>query len=237
MKLLKLIANLGYGSRKEVLSIFRDGRITDVDGEVLYSDDKVEHARVRIDGEPLDPPPGLLLMMHKPTGYTCSTSDPGQIVYELLPPRFLLRDPVVATVGRLDRDTTGLLLMTDDGKLLHKIVSPKSKLPKIYEATLARDLRGDEAKIFASGKLMLESEREPLAPATLEVIGPRQARLTLTEGRYHQARRMFAAVGNHVETLHRSRVGGLELGDLPVGQWRSLDAADRERLFAIPATR
>lgn len=233
MRLLKLIANLGYGSRKEVLAIFRDGRITDVDGEVLYSDDKVEHARVRIDGEPLDPPQGLLLMMHKPTGYTCSTSDPGQIVYDLLPPRFRHRDPVVATVGRLDRDTTGLLLMTDDGKLLHKIVSPRSKLPKVYEATLARDLRGDEVKIFASGKLMLESEREPLAPATLEVLGPRQARLTLTEGRYHQARRMFAAVGNHVEALHRGRVGGLELGDLPVGQWRLLDAADRERLFAV----
>lgn len=234
MKLLKLIANLGYGSRKEVMAIFRDGRITDVDGEVLYSDDKVEHARVLIDGEPLDPPPGLLLMMHKPTGYTCSTSDPGQIVYELLPPRFRQRNPVVATVGRLDRDTTGLLLMTDDGKLLHKIVSPRSKLPKIYEATLARDLRGDEVKIFASGKLMLESEREPLAPATLEVLGPRQARLTLTEGRYHQARRMFAAVGNHVEALHRSYVGGLDLGDLPVGQWRLLDAADQERLFTVP---
>lgn len=234
MRLLKLIANLGYGSRKEVLAIFRDGRITDVDGEVLYSDDKVEHSRVRIDGEPLDPPHGMLLMMHKPTGYTCSTSDPSQIVYELLPPRFRQRDPVLATVGRLDRDTTGLLLMTDDGKLLHKIVAPKSKLPKVYEATLARDLRGDEEKIFASGKLKLESEREPLAPAVLEVLGPRQARLTLTEGRYHQARRMFAAVGNHVEALHRSRVGGLELGDLPIGQWRLLDTADRERLFAVP---
>ena len=234
MKLLRLIANLGYGSRKEVAAIFRDGRITDVDGEVLYADDKVEHSRVRLDGEPLDPPHGMLLMMHKPTGYTCSTSDPGQIVYELLPPRFRQRNPVVATVGRLDRDTTGLLLMTDDGKVLHRIVAPRSKLPKIYEATLARDLRGDEVKIFASGKLMLESEREPLAPATLEVLGPRQARLTLTEGRYHQARRMFAAVGNHVETLHRSRVGGLELGDLPIGQWRMLDAADRERLFAVP---
>lgn len=234
MKLLKLIANLGYGSRKEVLAIFRDGRITDVDGEVLYSDDKVDHSRVRIDGAPLDPAPGLLLMMNKPTGYTCSTSDPGRIVYDLLPPRFRHRDPVVATVGRLDRDTTGLLLMTDDGKMLHRIVAPKNKLPKIYEATLARDLRGDEVKLFASGKMMLESEREPLAPAVLEVLGPRQARLTLTEGRYHQARRMFAAVGNHVEKLHRSRVGGLELGDLPQGQWRLLDATDRERLFTMP---
>lgn len=234
MRLVKLIANLGYGSRKEVTAIFREGRITDVDGEVLYADDKVEHSRVLLDGQPLDPPHGMLLMMHKPTGFTCSTNDPSRVVYDLLPPRFRDRDPVLSTVGRLDRDTTGLLLMTDEGRLLHKIVAPKNKLPKIYEATLARDLRGDEVKLFASGKLMLESEREPLAPATLEVLGPRQARLTLTEGRYHQARRMFAAVGNHVETLHRSRVGGLELGDLPVGEWRLLNAEDMERLFSVP---
>lgn len=233
MRLVKLISNLGYGSRKEVTAIFREGRITDIDGEVLYADDKVEHARVLIDGEPLDPQHGMLVMLHKPTGFTCSTTDPGRIVYDLLPPRFRYRDPIVATVGRLDRDTSGLLLMTDDGKLLHKIVAPRSKLPKVYEATLARDLRGDEVKIFASGKLMLESEREPLAPATLEVLGPRQARLTLTEGRYHQARRMFAAVGNHVETLHRSHVGGLDLGDLPAGQWRLLNEGDKKRLFGM----
>ncbi len=231
MKLVKLIANLGYGSRKQVAMMFREGRITDANGEVLYADDQVEHGAIRIDGEPLDPPSGLLLMLHKPIDYTCSTKDAGHIVYELIPSRFLQRSPVVSTVGRLDRDTSGLLLMTDDGTLLHRIVSPKSKLPKIYEATLARDLRGDEVKLFASGKMMLESEREPLAPAHLEVIDARHARLTLTEGRYHQARRMFAAVGNHVEALHRSRVGGLELDDLPVGEWRQLGESDVNRLF------
>lgn len=232
MKLVKLIANLGYGSRKQVASMFREGRITDAAGEVLYADDQVEHAQIRIDAEPLDPPPGLLLMLNKPAGYTCSTKDAGHIVYELVPPRFRLRSPVLSTVGRLDRDTTGLLLLTDDGALLHRIVAPKSKLAKVYEATLARDLQGNEAEMFASGKLMLESERQPLAPAVLEVIGPRQARLTLTEGRYHQARRMFAAVGNHVEKLHRSRLGGLTLGDLPEGQWRTLVASDVEQLFS-----
>lgn len=232
MKLVRLIANLGYGSRKQVAAMFREGRITDCDGEVLYADDRVEHARVRIDNEALDPPAGLALMLHKPVGYTCSRRDPGGIIYDLLPPRFRLRSPTLSSVGRLDRDTSGLLLMTDDGTLLHRIVSPKSKLAKVYEATLARDLRGDEAAIFAAGTLMLESERTPLAPATLEVVGPRQARLTLTEGRYHQVRRMFAAVGNHVEALHRSGVGGLSLGDLPAGQWRALDAADVARLFA-----
>src|SRR4051794_18839026 len=232
MKLLKLIANLGYGSRKEVMALFQDGRIRDLNDKVLYSDDQVDPSQVRIEGEPLDPPSGMLIMLNKPAGYTCSTKDPGHVVYDLFPPRFRLRSPVLSTVGRLDRDTTGLLLLTDDGTLLHRIVHPKSQIAKIYEATLARDLRGDEVKIFASGKLMLESEKTPLAPASLEIIDPRHARVTLTEGRYHQARRMFAAVGNHVEKLHRSRVGGLELGDLKEGEWTVLSAADIERLFA-----
>lgn len=233
MKIVKHIANLGYGSRKQVALMFREGRITDAAGEVLYADDPVDHDNIRVDGEPLDPPPGLILLLHKPVGYTCSTKDPGRIIYDLLPPRFRLRSPLLSPVGRLDRDTSGLLLMTDDGALLHRIVSPKSKLPKVYDATLAGDLRGEESAIFASGTLMLESEQTPLAPAGLEVLGPRHARLTLTEGRYHQVRRMFAAVGNHVEALHRSRVGGLDLGDLPAGQWRRLDEADLRRLFDV----
>ncbi len=232
MKLLKLIANIGYGSRKEVTAMFSDGRITDVDGHELSVDDVVEPQRVRLDGEPLDPPPGLILMLHKPTGYTCSTADAGSLVYDLLPPRFRRRSPTLATVGRLDRDTTGLLLMTDDGPLLHRIVSPRSQLEKVYEATLARDLRGDAGKLFASGKMMLESERAPLAPASLEVLEPRRARVTVTEGRYHQVRRMFAAIGNHVEALHRSRIGGLTLGTLEIGKWRPLDSADIANLFA-----
>jgi len=233
MKLVKLLANLGYGSRRDVAAMFREGRITDADdGEVLYADDQVEHARIRVDGEPLDPPAGLVLMLNKPTGYTCSTKDPGRVVYDLLPPRFRLRSPILSTVGRLDRDTSGLLLMTDDGLLLHRIVSPKARLEKVYEVTLASDLRGHEAGIFASGALMLESENEPLAPAAMEVVTPRHARLTLVEGRYHQVRRMFAAVGNHVEALQRSRIGGLTLDGLEPGQWRVLDAADIARLFA-----
>lgn len=231
MKLLKLIANLGYGSRKQVATMFREGRITDAGGEVLYADDQVDPARVRVDGEPLDPLPGVVIMLHKPVGYTCSTQDRSELIYDLLPPRFRLRSPVLASIGRLDRDTSGLLLMTDDGVLLHRITHPKSHLKKVYEATLARDLRGDEAEIFASGKLMLESERTPLAPAALEVLGPRQARLTLTEGRYHQVRRMFAAVGNHVEALYRPQIGGLVLGDLSTGRWRLLTPEDMKRLF------
>ncbi|TDK23187.1 pseudouridine synthase [Luteimonas aestuarii] len=233
MKLVKHIANLGYGSRRQVQWLFREGRITDAQGEVLYADDKVAHDAIRIDGEPLDPAPGMLLLLHKPAGVTCSTKDAGRLVYDLLPPRYRLRDPVLSTVGRLDRDTSGLLLLTDDGQLLHRIISPKSNLPKVYEATLARPLRGDEADVFASGTLMLESETTPLRPAVLEVIDATHARLVLTEGRYHQVRRMFAAVGNHVEALHRSRVGGLSLDGLDDGRWRMATADDVVRLFGM----
>ncbi len=232
MKLVKLISNLGYASRREVQQMFREGRITDAQGDVLYADDKVAHEQVHVDGEALDPAPGLLIMLHKPVGYTCSTKDPGRVIYDLLPPRYRRRDPLLSPVGRLDRDTSGLLLMTDDGQLLHRITAPKSALPKVYEATLANDLRGDEAEVFGSGTLMLESETTPLAPAVIESLSPRHARITLIEGRYHQIRRMFAAVGNHVETLRRISLGGLTLGELAPGQWRALDATDVDRMWS-----
>ena len=234
MKLLRLIANLGYGSRKQVAAMFREGLITDLDGEVLYADDVIDASKVLVEDEPLDPPPGILLMLHKPVGYTCSHKDQGRLIYDLLPPRYHVRKPALSSVGRLDRDTSGLLLLTDDGALLHRIISPKSRLPKVYRATLAEDLRGDEAATFASGTLMLEAEATPLLPAELEVISLREARLTLHEGRYHQVRRMFAAVGNHVESLHRERIGGMALEDLEAGQWRQLDEPDTAQLFATP---
>lgn len=234
MKLVRLIANLGYGSRKQVAWMFREGRITDADGEVLYADDVVDHSRIRIDGEPLDPPAGLVLMLNKPLGVTCSRKDAGRLVYDLLPPRYRLRDPALSTIGRLDRDTSGLLLFTDDGNLLHRVISPKAEVAKVYAATLAEDLRGNEAAIFASGTLMLDGETTPLAPARLDVRGPRSAHLTITEGRYHQVRRMFAATGNRVETLTRLAVGALTLGTLAVGAWRALDAGDVERIFGKP---
>jgi 16S rRNA pseudouridine516 synthase len=232
MKLVKLIANLGYGSRKDVTQLFRSGRITDADGEVLYADDVVPYETIRVDDEPLDPPPGLTLMMNKPLGVTCSRKDPGRVVYDLLPPRYNVRSPALSSVGRLDRDTSGLLLFTDDGALLHRIISPKAQVTKVYEATLAQDLRGDEGELFASGSLLLESETEPLAPAALEVLGPRHARLSVTEGRYHQVRRMFAAAGNRVETLQRVSIGALALGGLPLGEWRALDASEVAQIFA-----
>ncbi|GMV31488.1 MAG: putative RNA pseudouridine synthase [Rhodanobacteraceae bacterium] len=232
MKLLRLIANLGYGSRREVAAWFRAGRITDTSGAVLDEDARTDPLLVRVDGEPLDPPPGLVVLLHKPVGYTCSTKDPGRLIYDLLPRRYRYRDPLLSPVGRLDRDTSGLLLLTDDGTLLHRIISPKSSIPKKYEATLAQDLRGDEAAIFASGTLLLDGEKTPLLPAGIEVLSPRSARLTLHEGRYHQVRRMFAATGNHVTVLHRAAVGALTLDGLAPGEWRALTSDDIARVFA-----
>ncbi|HET7300888.1 MAG TPA: pseudouridine synthase [Oleiagrimonas sp.] len=232
MKLLRHLANLGYGSRRDVMRMLDEGRVSDAQGQVLGGDDEVAHALVRIDGEPLDPPPGMVLMLNKPVGVTCSHADAGRIVHALLPPRYRLRKPAVSSIGRLDRDTSGLLLLTDDGGLLHRIISPRSHVPKVYEATLAEPLRGDEGELFASGTLMLRSETRPLAPARLDVLAPQHVRLTVTEGRYHQVRRMFAATGNRVETLHRVAVGGLILGELEAGQWRQLDAIEIDKIFA-----
>jgi 16S rRNA pseudouridine516 synthase len=231
MRLVRLIANLGYGSRREVAMMFREGRVTDNNGDVLYADDRRDHADIRFDGEPLDPPTGLTLMLNKPTGVTCSARDVGRIVYDLLPERFQLRNPQLSTVGRLDRDTSGLLLLTDDGPLLHRIISPKSGIDKVYEASLAEDLRGNEQEVFASGSLMLESEKTPLLPAELVVLEPRRVQLTLHEGRYHQVRRMFAAIGNHVTGLRRLSVGGLGLGTLAEGEWRIIDDGDIKTVF------
>lgn len=231
MKLAKYLANLGYGSRREVEALIARGRVTRAGGGPLREGDRFSHAEVRVDGEPLDPPPGSVVMLHKPAGYTTSTDDRGPLVYDLLPTRFARRSPVMAPAGRLDRDTTGLLLLTDDGALNHRVTSPRRHLPKVYEVRLAADLRGDEAAIFASGELTLRGEERPLLPATLKPLGPRTVRLTIAEGRYHQVRRMFAAVGNHVEALHRAAIGGLELAALEPGGWRVLAPGEVARIF------
>jgi 16S rRNA pseudouridine516 synthase len=237
MKLLRMIANLGYGSRKEARGLLREGRVTDTLGRVLSVDDVRDHHQVRIDGEPLDPAQGMVVMLHKPVGVTCSHNDVGELVFDLLPERFSRRRPALSCVGRLDRDTSGLLLLTDDGPLLHRVISPRSHLTRIYRTVLAEDLRGDEAERFASGQLMLKSETRPLAPAGLEVLDARTARVRLDEGRYHQVRRMFAACGNRVLGLHREALGDLTLGDLEPGAWRVLDAAEIAALFSASPPR
>jgi 16S rRNA pseudouridine516 synthase len=159
-------------------------------------------------------------------------------VYELLPPRWRDRKPAISTIGRLDKETSGLLLLTDDGGFLHRVIAPKSNVTKRYRVTLARALRGDEVDVLASGTLMLDSEVKPLLPVVMEIVpGASQSEpvvaVTLTEGRYHQVRRMFAALGNHVSDLHRDRIGGLSLpGSLAAGQYRILEPQEIDVIFA-----
>ena len=221
-KIIKYLANLGYGTRREVTELVKQQGVTRVDGSIVRDGESFVHDELRVAGKPLDPPPGSVILLHKPVGYVCSSKDAKQLIYELLPPRFLQRSPVMAPVGRLDRDTSGLLLVTDDGAINHRLTSPRTHLPKVYDAELASDLRGDEEALFASGTMMLDNEPTPLRAATLEVLGPRRVRISITEGRYHQVRRMFAAAGNRVEHLHRRAMGDLQLGDLAPGMWRLL---------------
>ena len=234
----KLLGSMGYGSRTEMARLGKAGGIvldgvdlTDVSKRIAVTPDLP--ARMEIDGQPLDPPPGLVMMLHKPLGMTCSRKEDGALVYDVLPERWRRRDPAISTIGRLDKATTGLLLLTDDGDLLHRVISPKRHVAKVYRAALARPLVGTEGDVFAAGGLVLEGEDKPLSPALLEVLSPTEARLTVTEGRYHMVRRMFAAVGNHVEGLHRERVGGLALpDDLVPGAWRLLDQDQIDQIFA-----
>ena len=231
MKIIKYLANLGYGTRRDVTQLIKQKGVTRIDGSIVRDGDAFVHDEVLVEGKPLDAPPGSVVMLHKPVGYVCSSKDARQLIYELLPPRFLARTPVMAPVGRLDRDTSGLLLVTDDGAINHRLTSPRTHLAKVYEAELASDLAGNESELFASGTLMLDGETTPLRPAALEVLGPRRARISVTEGRYHQVRRMFAAAGNRVEHLHRPSMGNLHLGDLTPGSWRLLTLAEMADLL------
>ena len=234
----RLLGSMGYGSRTEMARLGKAGGVvldgadlTDVSKRIAVTPDLP--SRMEIDGRPLDPVPGLVMMLNKPLGMTCSRKEDGALVYDVLPERWRRRDPAISTIGRLDKQTTGLLLLTDDGDLLHRVISPKRHVAKVYRATLARPLNGTEADIFAAGGLVLEGEDKPLSPAVLEVLSPTEARLTVTEGRYHMVRRMFAAVGNHVDGLHRERVGGLALpDDLAPGEWRLLDQDQIDLIFA-----
>jgi 16S rRNA pseudouridine516 synthase len=238
-RLDRLLANLGYGSRRDVQALVSAGKVTLDGAPIKDAGQKVAvtadlPSRMKIRGVPVDPPAPLVLIMHKPLGVVCSHREDGERIYDLLPKRWQIRDPALSSVGRLDKDTSGLILITDDGDFLHRVISPKRHVPKVYRAVLDRPLTGTEGAAFASGTLMLEGEEKPLLPAQLEVLGEREARLTITEGRYHQVRRMFAAVGNHVVGLHRERIGGIALpDDLEPGQHRILTAAQAETVFDV----
>jgi 16S rRNA pseudouridine516 synthase len=169
------------------------------------------------------------VILHKPAGYECSRKPQHHpSVLELLP--IPLRERDVQPIGRLDEDTTGLLLITDDGQLNHQLSSGKRKVPKVYLATTKHPLDAAQIEQLLAG-VLLNDEPQPVAAAAAEIVEPHLLRLTVTEGKYHQVKRMVAAVGNRVEALHRESLGGLALpSDLKPGEWRWLSAVDLENL-------
>ncbi|MBK8132284.1 MAG: rRNA pseudouridine synthase [Gammaproteobacteria bacterium] len=236
MRLDRLLSNLGYGSRKEIAAACRAGAIT-LSGDLIRNADQtipldlVREGALALNGEAVDPPAPLTIMLNKPAGHTCSRREAGSLVYDLLPYRWRGRKPILSTIGRLDKDSTGQLLLTDDGDLLHRIIHPRTHAPKHYRVELSDPLRGDEAARFATGAFLLEGDDKPLRSAIWRADGDRSGVMILTEGRYHQIRRMFAALGNRVTALHRFQTGGLALGDLDAGQYKILGPEELESIF------
>ncbi|HXG49353.1 MAG TPA: 16S rRNA pseudouridine(516) synthase [Methylomirabilota bacterium] len=224
-RLDQILSRHGYCSRSEARHWIGAGRVRIGETLAQSPEQKADPAVVRIDGEPVEGPGGLVALLHKPAGYVCSHDESeGPTVFDLLPARWLRRNPPLNTVGRLDRDTTGVLLLTDLGQLIQQWTSPRRKVPKVYDVTLDRELDPGLIEVFASGRLLLDGEATPCLPARLELVAPCQARLHLIEGRYHQVKRMFASQGWRVERLHRSAFGEFTLEGLAPGQWRLLPA-------------
>lgn len=220
----QILANLGYCPRSKAEEWIAMGRVTLKSGALPSPFLKIDPEDLRIDGESLDCAQGIFVMLHKPTGYVCThSSAEGPTIYDFLPSRWLQRNPKPVSIGRLDKNTSGLLLITDQTQLVHRMTSPKHKIPKVYRATIDRDFPQKIVDIFASGTLTLKDEEDPCLPVQLQILGAREAELTLIEGKYHQIRRMFAATGCEVLTLHRLRVGHYELGELAPGQYRHLE--------------
>jgi len=227
-RLDKLLSRLGYGVRRDVGHWVKEGLIT-VDGKAATSAaQKVSPDQVLLEGKALDHADGLTIIYHKPPGAVCSRKEDGRLIYEDFPERWAHRKPPLSSVGRLDKNTSGLLILTDDGQLNHQITSPKKHISKTYAVRLDSPLQGHEADLFASGKLMLENDDRPCLPAELTITAENQASLVLHEGRYHQVRRMFAAAGNHVNELKRTHIGALNLADarLQAGEYASTTAAE-----------
>lgn len=221
-RLDQTLSNLGYCSRREVRYWLRDKRVR-VAGELATNaSQKVDPATVSVDDAALDHPGDILVMLNKPLGYVCShDSNEGPRIYDLLPARWQARNPKVVSVGRLDKDTTGLILLTDQSALVQQLTSPKHHVDKVYLVTVEKELDTELIDLFAKG-IDLVSEPQPCLPAKLEIIEPYIARVVLNEGKYHQVRRMFAACGYHVVALHREQFGQYTLGELAVGEWRDL---------------
>lgn len=221
MRLAQVLFSQGFGSRRHCSGLVEAGLVS-VHGRVVDdADAEVDPVGLVFDVEGRSWPfhAKALIVLHKPAGYECSQRPrhhPG--VMSLLPAP--LRQRGVQPVGRLDEDTTGLLLLTDDGALIHRLTSPRQHVPKVYEVT-ARHPVGDAQIARLLEGVVLDDAPTPVRAAAAERTGERTLRLTLTEGRYHQVKRMLAAVGNRCDALHRSAIGALNLGDeLAPGQWR-----------------
>lgn len=224
LRIDRILSNLGYCTRKEAKARAKDGRI--LNKGVLVSDVS-EHANphdITVDGEPLDHPDGIYIALNKPAGLVCSheTRD-GTNVYSLLPWQWLMRNPMVSSVGRLDKDTTGLLLITDDTEFIHRMISPIHHVQKVYLVEL--DKHPDDSLIaqFASGTIILEKETKPCRPAGLKIIGDKQCEVTLLEGKYHQIKRMFEAFGYTVTKLHRQTFGNVSVDEIAEGEYMEFD--------------
>ncbi len=218
-----LLSRYGYCSRSEARLWLKGGRVTIGGKPATSASDKATPSAILVDGVPLEHPNGILALLHKPAGYVCShDAAEGPSVYDLLPPRWSRRNPPVTTIGRLDKDTTGVLLITDDGDLVHRWTSPKHKVPKLYEVSVSADFSAGLPELFAAGTLVLDGEKDPCLPAKLEILSPREARVELIEGRYHQVKRMFASQGCPVIRLHRSRFGDYTVENLALGAWTIL---------------
>jgi 16S rRNA pseudouridine516 synthase len=225
--LARVLFSQGFGTRRECVALACAGRVQRV-GQTLTDPDEpvpLHDLVLRVDGRDWPFHERALVMLHKPVGYECSLKPrhhPG--VLNLLPAP--LRRRGVQPVGRLDVETTGLLLLTDDGALLHRLTSPRHHVPKVYEATARHPVDDRQRQRLLDG-VVLDDDPTPARAVACEITGTHALRLTLTEGRYHQVRRMLAAVGNRCEALHRSAMGALQLPvDLPPGAWCFVRPAD-----------
>ena len=221
MRLDKFICDCTGLTRSQAGKSIRQGLVS-INGEPVKQAARQVSVtdQVELDGEPLQLIGPRYIMLHKPAGYVCANDDPEHpIVFTLLDEPLVER---LHTVGRLDLDTTGLLLLTDDGQWSHRLSSPKHHVAKTYRVWTADPIPAEAIAQFAAG-VMLRGEKEPTKPAQLAGGATHEALLTIHEGRYHQVKRMFAAIGNKVERLHRERIGALQLPtELAEGEYRAL---------------
>ncbi|MED5618704.1 pseudouridine synthase [Ideonella sp. BN130291] len=221
MKLAQVLFSQGFGARRECEGLIAAGLVR-VGGQVVDDpavDVPTEGLQFEVEGKAWTYHEKALVLLHKPAGYECSQKPSAwPSVLSLLPAP--LRKRGVQPIGRLDQDTTGALLLTDDGTLIHKLTSPKHHVPKVYEATTADPVTPGQVSALLKG-VVLHDDPLPVRAAAAQALGERHLQLVLTEGKYHQVKRMVAAVGNRVEQLHRSAFGALALpADLGPGQWR-----------------